>query len=377
MTSRVLILGAGFGGLELSACLSEQLGTSVAVTLLDKNDSFVFGYSKFEVLFGRQPMEAVRLPYSTFAKPGVRLLQEEVKAIDPVARRVTTNAGVHEADYLVIAMGADYDPAATPGLIEHGNDFYSLDGVQKLRERLPAFQGGRVVIGMAAWPVKCPPAPSECALMMHDHLSARGLRDKSEITLVVPMAAPVPPSPDTSKALIAEFAARGIKFIAGRAVTSLADGGKSVVLDDGTALPCDLYLGVPKHRAPQAIVDSGMLEETWVKADPRTLETKWERVYAIGDIAALGIPKAGVFAEAAARAVAESIVASVRGESRKGRNAGKGQCYIEFGEGRIAIVDVDFLSGPKPIGLFQAPSAEGRAHKIQFGSSRKARWFGL
>lgn len=377
MTHRVLILGAGFGGLELSTCLSERLGASAEVTLLDRSDSFVFGYSKLEVMFGRQPMSEVRLPYARFAKPGVRLLKEEVKAIDPVARRVTTNAGVHEADDLVIALGADYDLAATPGLAEHGNDFYSLGGVEKLRERLPAFPGGRVVIGIAAWPFKCPPAPSECALMMHDYLSARGLREKSEITLVVPMPAPVPPSPDTSKALIAEFASRGIRFIAGRAVTALADGGKSVVLDDGASLPCDLYLGVPRHRAPQCIVDSGMLEETWVKADPRTLETKWERVYAIGDVAALGIPKAGVFAESAARAVAESIVASVRGEGGKGINPGKGQCYIEFGEGRIAIVDVDFLSGPKPVGLFQAPSAEGRAHKLQFGSSRKARWFGL
>src|SRR5216683_4114714 len=106
---RVLILGAGFGGLELSTMLSEGLGDTVEVTLIDKSDSFVFGFSKLDVMFGRTDAEAVRMSYREIAKPGVRFLQETVTAIDPVARRVTTDAGVHVADVLVVALGADYD----------------------------------------------------------------------------------------------------------------------------------------------------------------------------------------------------------------------------------------------------------------------------
>ena len=109
MSSRIVILGAGFGGLELSTTLSEALGGDANVTLIDKNDAFVFGYSKLDVMFGRTSAEAVRLPYRAIAKPGVRLLQETITAIDPETRTVTTDAGVHEADILVVALGADYD----------------------------------------------------------------------------------------------------------------------------------------------------------------------------------------------------------------------------------------------------------------------------
>jgi cation diffusion facilitator CzcD-associated flavoprotein CzcO len=121
---RVVILGAGFGGLELSTMLSESdQGGVIDVALIDKSDAFVFGYSKLDVMFGRTSLDAVRLPYSEIAKPGVRVLQETITAIDPVARRVTTDAGVHEADVLVVALGADYDVDATPGLAEAGNEF--------------------------------------------------------------------------------------------------------------------------------------------------------------------------------------------------------------------------------------------------------------
>jgi sulfide:quinone oxidoreductase len=126
MKTRVVVLGAGFGGLELSTTLSETLGDNVDVTLIDKDDAFVFGYSKLDVMFGRTTLEAVRLPYHDFAKPGVRFLQQTVTAIDPEARSVTTEEGIHEADYLVVALGADYDLDATPGLAEGGNEFYSV-----------------------------------------------------------------------------------------------------------------------------------------------------------------------------------------------------------------------------------------------------------
>src|SRR5262245_14875541 len=100
MKKRILVLGAGFGGLELSTTLSETFGDGLDVTLIDKNDSFYFGFSKLDVMFRQANPNAVRLPYKKFVKPGVRLLQETISSIDPVAKRVTTDRGVHEADFL-------------------------------------------------------------------------------------------------------------------------------------------------------------------------------------------------------------------------------------------------------------------------------------
>jgi sulfide:quinone oxidoreductase len=375
MSTRVLILGAGFGGLELSTVLSES-GEDFDVTLIDKSDAFVFGFSKLDVMFGRTSAEAVRLHYRDVAKPGVRLLRETVTAIDPEARLVTTDAGVHDADVLVIALGADYDIAGTPGLAEGGNEFYSVAGAERLAGIIPTFSRGHAVIGVCDAPFKCPPAPSECALLLHDELTARGVRDDCQISFVIPLGTPVPPSPETSAALTQAFAERDIALITGRRVSSLDPARSVATLDDGTELAFDLFLGVPKHRAPDVVIASGMTEDGYVPVDSATLKTRLPGVYAVGDVATAGVPKAGVFAEGAARVVAQTLIAQARGEEPPGRHLGQGTCYIEFGHGQIGSVDIDFLSGPERTGVYHAPSAALMAQKERFGSSRRARWFG-
>jgi sulfide:quinone oxidoreductase len=119
-----------------------------------------------------------------------------------------------------------------------------------------------------------------------------------------------------------------------------------------------------------------MTEDGYVPVNPQTLETRFPGVYAVGDVSTIGVPKAGVFAEGAARVVAASLIAAVRSGERPGAYDGLGSCYIEFGAGRVGRVDVDFLSGPKPTGTFHEPSGALVAEKEQFGSSRRARWFG-
>jgi sulfide:quinone oxidoreductase len=377
MATRVLVLGAGFGGLELSTMLSDALGDGVEVTLIDRSDCFVFGFSKLDVMFGHESAKAVRLPYAEITKPGVRFLRETVTAIDPGTRSVTTDAGTHETDVLVIALGADYDYDATPGLVEAGNEFYSVDGAERLAGIVPDFTSGHAVIGVCGAPFKCPPAPSEAALLLHDQLSERGVRGECEITFVIPLPTPVPPSLDTSRALEAAFVERDIKFIPGRRISSLDGERGVVVLDDGAELPYDLFLGVPKHRAAAVVAASGLLDdEVYVPVDPRTLQTRYPGVYAIGDVAQIGVPKAGVFAEGAARIVAASLIADLGHGEQPGGYEGRGSCYIEFGSGRVGRVDVDFLSGPQPTGAFQEPSSELVREKQHFGSSRRARWFG-
>lgn len=372
---RILVLGAGFGGLELTTKLSEALGDDADVTLIDKGDGFVFGFSKLDVMFGRTISERVIHSYAGMVKPGVRFVQTTIRSIDPVAKQVETDAGRFEADLVVVALGADLHPDATPGLSEGGNEFYTLSGAFALRDVLADFGGGRVIVGVTSTPFKCPPAPSETALMMHDYLTNRGLRDASEIALVMPMGVPIPPSPEASKALLAAFAERDINWHPNQMITSLDPNLEVAHCADGTALPYDLFLGVPVHRAPAVVEESGMCTEGWIPVNPLTLETVYPGVYAIGDVTSVGTPKAGVFAEGQAAVVADAVIARVRGEHNDSEYDGRGICYLEFGHDQVAKVEVTFLTGQAPNGRLEGPSSLLVDDKAAFGASRVRRWF--
>jgi len=378
MRTRVVVLGAGFGGLELTTILSDAFGEAIDIVLIDKSDTFVFGFSKLDVMFGRLMPAQVRHAYRDIVKPGVRFLKSTVQSIDPAVRRVATDAGTFEADVLVVALGADLEPAATPGLVEGGHEFYTVEGAFGLRDVLQRFERGPAIVGVTGKSFKCPPAPSEAALLLHDYLVARGRREGTEISLVMPFGTPIPPSPDTSQAILAAFAERGIKFVKDSLVKALDPGRKTAVLSDGTEMPYELFLGVPVHRVPQVVVESGLAADaySWVPVNKQTLETAFPGVYAVGDVNGVGTPKAGVFAEGAARVVAAAIIEKFRGGPTPEAYKGAGSCYLELGHGQVGRVDVDFLSGPKPTGTYQPASEALVAEKAHFGSSRLERWFG-
>jgi sulfide:quinone oxidoreductase len=373
---RILVLGAGFGGLELTTRLIDVLGDDVDIVLIDKADGFVFGFSKLDVMFGRTTPQAVRHSYRDLVKPGVRFVQAEIRSIDPVRRRAETDAGAFEADVLVVALGADLDPSATPGLVEAGREFYTVEGAFATRDVLDSFGGGRVIVGVTSTPFKCPPAPSETALMMHDYLVQRGLRDASEISLVMPLGSPIPPSPAASEALLAAFAERGISWHPDRLVRSLDPRRRVAELADGTEMPFDLFLGVPRHHVPAVVAESGMCVDGWIPVNPLTLETAYPDVYAVGDVTSVGTPKAGVFSERQAAVVADELIARYGQAGAAPTYDGKGICYIEFGHDRVARVEVTFRTGERPSGQFDEPSSLLLADKAEFGTSRIRRWFG-
>ncbi|HEY5154011.1 MAG TPA: FAD-dependent oxidoreductase [Acidimicrobiales bacterium] len=373
---KILVLGAGFGGLELTTRLSAEFGHDAEVVLIDQSEGFVFGFSKLDVMFGRTTADAVLHPYADLVKPGVRFVRATVRSIDPVARRVETDAGTFDADIVVVALGADLHPDATPGLVDGGHEFYTVAGAFALRQVLADFDGGRVIVGVTSTPFKCPPAPSETALLMHDLLTARGLRETSEISLVMPMGLPVPPSPAASEALLTAFADRGITWCPDRLVRSLDPARQVALLSDDSEMPYDLFLGIPVHRAPAVVVESGLAVDGWIPVDPLTLETAFPGVYSIGDVTSVGTPKAGVFAEGQAAVVADRIIEQIRGATPATTYDGNGICYLEFGADQVAMVDVTFLPGERPRGELQGPSADLAAHKSVFGTSRIQRWFG-
>ena len=372
------MLGAGFGGLELATRLSETVADEVQVTLVDQADGFLFGFSKLEVLFRGRSVDELRLPYRDVRLPGVEFRQERVLSIVPRNRRVVTDAHEYEPDVLVVALGADYDPGATPGFVEDGHEFYSVQGAERLRDHLAGFPGGDVVLAVLSVPFKCPPAPFEAALLLHEDLVRRGVRDRSTIEVISPMDSPVPVSPQTNEAILAALGERGITFTPGRRVRELDPVAHVAHLSDEVRR-YDLFLGVPTHRAPAVLQESGLTRggtDGWVAVDPRTLATPYAGVYALGDCADAPVPRAGVFAETAARVVADRIVSEVRGTAPAQPYDGRGSCFLEMGDGRVGMVDADFLSGPAPVAPFYGPSLALAKEKERFFTSRKARWFG-
>lgn len=376
MKKHVLILGAGFAGLELAARLSGSLADVVDVTLLDQNDSFHFGFAKLDVLLGRRDAANVRLHYDDISKDGVEFRQETITLIDPETRRVTTNKGSYEADILVVALGAEYDFAATPGLEEGGFEYYTLEGAERLRDALADFNSGTILISVLGHPFKCPPAPFEGAFLVHDQLLQRGVRDAVEIRMTFPMAAPVPVTKEVSQLFARALDERGIEWAPKQLVTSLDVTARQARLASGESVSYDLFIGVPVHRVPEVVARSGLAVDGWVPVDRSNLATRFAGVYALGDVVGLPMAKAGVFAEAAAGVVADDIAALITGAEPPPPYEGIGNCYVEFGGGIVGKVEANFLGGPAPTARLLEPSREIAAEKAAFGPARRERWFG-
>ena len=374
MSKHVVILGAGFAGLELATRLSEDHHGEVEVTLIDRNDSFGFGFSKLDLLLGRKEMSDVRLSYADISRPGVEFRQEAVTAIDAEARRVTTDGGTYEADILAVALGADYDHAATPGFAQHGVEYYSFEGAERMRDVIAGFEKGRVVVGILGHPFKCPPAPFEGALLLHDVLTERGVRGDCEIRMFGPQPAPVPVTQEVSQAFLSALGERDIEYSGKEAAASIEAG--EVRLASGGTVPFDLFIGVPVHRVPEVVESSGLAVDGWIPVERTNLATRFPGVYAVGDCAGLPMAKAGVFAENAAGVVADDIAATLSGGELEQPYEGVGSCYLEFGGGRVAKVDANFLGGPSPTAQFIGPSVELAAEKAEFAATRRERWFG-
>src|SRR5574338_935540 len=185
---------------------------------------------------------------------------------------------------LVVALGADYDFAATPGFEEGGVEYYSVAGAERMRDALADFNSGTIVIGILGHPFKCPPPPFEAALLLHDHFLERGLRDAVEIRTVGPMVAPVPITKELSQAILDLLSERGIDYLATQQIVGVDPDRNAVLLADGGTIAYDLFVGIPVHRAPDVVVRSGLAVDGWVPVERDTLATRFPNVYAVGDI---------------------------------------------------------------------------------------------
>ncbi len=250
-----------------------------------------------------------------------------------------------------------------------------MSGAFALREVLDQFEGGRVLVGVTSTPFRCPPAPSETTLLVNDFLSDRGLRERSEVSLVMPFPVPIPPSPLASEVILAAFEERGITWHPNSLVRALDPDRKVAVLGDGGELPYDLFLDVPVHRAPAVSsprVGGERLDPCGSADPPDQLPggVRDRRRHQRRD------PEGGVFAEGQSTVVAAAITASVRNAETDRTYDGHGICYMEFGGREIAKIDVTFQSGARPVGSLEGPDVAIAADKSAFGSERIQRWFG-
>jgi sulfide:quinone oxidoreductase len=285
MKKHVVIVGAGFAGLELAAQLSESLADTVQVTQIDRNDAFLFGFSKLDVLLGWRIASDVLPRYRDIAKERVEFRQETVTAIDPRKRRVTTDQGSYDADFLAVALGADCDVAETPGFQEGGFEYYSLAGAERLPDVLAEFTAGTVLISVLGHPFKCPPAPFEGAFLLHDLFVKRGVRDAVDIRMTFPMAAPVPVTKEVSQVFLRALDERGIEYAPKELVVGLDARERTARLASGGSVPYDLFIGVPVHWAPDVVERSPLAVNGWVPVDQTNLATGFPGVYALGDVA--------------------------------------------------------------------------------------------
>ena len=380
MSTEVLVLGAGFGGLEAATSLKRELGDEVSVTVVDRGESFTVGFSKLDLAFGTgRPIGTGA--FTELAAQGIRFLREEITRIDPESRQVTAGDHALSYDYLLVALGARLDPAAIPGFEAHGHEFYSIDGARALNPVLEAFDGGTIVLSIFSKPYKCPPAPYEFAFMLDDFFTRKGIRDRVTIRMLIPAPMPLPIAAGVSAEIESLLAERHIELLKKHRVTAVDGESRTAVVEGRDPVPYDLFIGVPVHRPPVVVADSPLGDGGWIAVDSESLRTRWPDVYAVGDVIHVpvgdfAVPKAGVFAEDGARVVVDDIVGRVRGGAGTSRFEGKGACFLEFGQGKVAALDANFLGGPEPRVVLRGLSEEFRPDKEAFVAERLRRWFG-
>lgn len=352
----ILILGGGVGGIVTANALRQQLADKHRIVVVDKRAEYVFTPSLLWVMVGwRQPNQITK-DLHRLLQPGVEALQSEVTAIDVDQSRVHAGDNVLAYDYLVLALGADLAPDAMPGFSETALTSFDLDGATNVWSALQNFMGGRVAVLVSSLPYKCPAAPYETALLLDDHFRRKRMRDKVELALYTPEVAPMGVAgPAVGQAVVDMLEAKNVKFNPELSLAHIDPATKELIFEDGRRETCDFLVGVPPHRPPRAVQESALANEAgWVPVDKHALSTRFENVYAIGDVTTIALsngkllPKAGVFAHGQGETVAARIAANIQGKTVHEQFDGVGYCWIETGNGSAGFASGHFYAEPNP-----------------------------
>ena len=384
MTAKtVLILGGGWGGLTAAHHLRALVASEHRVLVIERSASFSLGVSNLGLMTGERETLQIRRDMAKLSHPGIEWVHAEVRAVDPATRTVETDRGTFVGDYVVLALGAELAPGSIPGFEEAAHNLYETEGAAAIHDELERFDGGKIVVLVAGAPFRCPAAPYEAAMLLEAWTREHGVRDQVEIDLYTPESIPMAVAgPAVGEALCAFMDQRGISHHFTKQVSSIDNSSRTIRFGDEESASFDLLVGIPPHRAPTPVREAGLIDSSgYVPVHPQTLEllsdldtlgVQHPGVYAIGDVAAIRLmnsmllPKAGVFAEAEAQAVAAAIAAEINNGPRPGVYDGDGFCYVDVGDGLAAYGAGDFYAYPSPRVTLQQPSTEGRKAKERY-----------
>jgi sulfide:quinone oxidoreductase len=348
---RVAVLGCGMGGLSTSSFLARQ-APSASVTIVEQKKTFQFGPSFPLLAMGRREPQKVQRALAIPKRKKVRFLNDRVHKIDLSSKTVKTETEELEYDHLVISLGVEYSPRDISGLDEYAHHFYDVESAVKLRNALENFENGKLLVGISRLPIKCPVAPYGLALMLQEHFTK--MHRKVVIEFFTPEPSPVPAAgPVIGKQVERLLTSKGIGFHP-RIKLSRVEKDKAV-FEGKVELPYDLLIAVPPHKCPGPVVEAGLTDSSgWVPVNPYTLTTKFENVYAIGDVTAIEtphahvpfLPKSGSFAQGHAEVVANNIAFLITGKGERKVWDGTGSCYLEVSKSESAMLKGNFLSNP-------------------------------
>lgn len=378
--AQIVVLGGGFGGIVAATELRKKLGKEHKVVLIDKSREHLFTPSLLWLILDERKPENIERDLSILNKKGIEYINAEVQKVDAANKTVITSVGETSYDYLIISLGADLAKDIIPGQKE-GTNFYCLKGAEVLRDELKKFEGGKVAVVIASTPFKCPAAPYEAALLIDSYLTKRGIRNKSEVSIYTPETLPMPVAgPELGNQVKSLLESRGISFHPQRKLVSIAD--KELTFENGEKVKADLIPLVPPHISPTVIRESGLAGETgWIPVDGKTMKTKFEGVYAIGDVTAnklpsgMMLPKAGVFAHGQAEVVAHNIAVEINKSGELREFNGHGSCFLEMGHGVAGFASGNFYGDPKPVVKMKNPGRMWHWGKVAFEKWWMWKWF--
>jgi sulfide:quinone oxidoreductase len=348
MRNDVLVLGGGVGGTIVANLVAKELGDRARVTVVDTTGIHVYQPGFLYVAIGQEHPEALQRPEASLLRHDIKLIVDRATRVETATQKVVLASGrTVRYDELLLATGSRTVMEEVPGGAG-AHDFYTMDGATRLFKALKEFDGGKIVIGVAGIPYKCPPAPVEFAFLLDDYLRSRHIRDKSEIKLLSPLNRAFTIEA-TSKLVQPILAERGIELTGFFNVETVDPIAKTVTSLEGETMEYDLLVLVPPHRGQKVIEDSGLGDERgWVPVDKNTLKhTRLEHIWAVGDTTNIPISKSGSVAHYEASVAADGIVAAVRGEAPPTHvYDGKVMCFLETGQGQATTIRFDYDHPP-------------------------------
>lgn len=354
MKKRIVILGAGIGGVVVATELAKSVGNDHEIILVDKEEYYRFAPSFVWLIVGKREIDKISVPIEKITRRGIRFIRGAIESIDPANKVVRVSGEDIQADVIVIALGAATHMEGLSGVEENGLNLYTAAGAEAIRDSRLSAKGKNLAVVVCSMPFKCPAAPYEAAMLLQADLG--GKKTNTGVSIYTPEPGPMPVAGEAvSKQVVELLDSKGIHYFPKHAVTGESTPGV-LAFQEGKQAAYDYLVYVPKHKAPAVLVDCGLAAPGgWVPVDMHTMATKHPDVYVLGDSAGImlkngkALPKAGVFAHGQAKVVAENITAKLRGRAQDAIYDGHGSCFIEMGKGMASKGAGNFYAEPDPL----------------------------